>query len=115
MWAWGAELCLTIIGSSHVRSPLPAKMWATAVRHARVVGELTMLRAAVSSAKELTLGLSPYETSRVEVMNELATKFQRLEELCSWLEGTDARIYNLLLRPPPGQARWANHLEEAAG
>jgi hypothetical protein len=25
------------------------------------------------------------------------------------------RIYSLLLGQPPGQARWANHIEEAVG
>jgi hypothetical protein len=48
-------------------------------------------------------------------MNELATKFWRLEELCSWLEGPGARICSLFLGPPPGQARWADRLEEAIG
>jgi hypothetical protein len=77
---------------------------ATNIRHAGVVGELTVLRAAVSSTVELVLGCSPSETSRLEVMNELTTKFWELEELCSWLKGPGARICS-----------WANWLEEAAG
>jgi hypothetical protein len=48
-------------------------------------------------------------------MNELTTKFRRLEDLCSWLEGPGARIYSLLLELPLGQARWADYLDEAAG
>jgi hypothetical protein len=111
--AWGVELCLTIIGSSQVKSPLPAKMRATTLRHAVVVRELTALWVALSSVAEHMLERSPDETSRVEVMNKLAAKFWRLEELCSRPEGPGKRIYNLLLRPPPGQARWANCLEEA--
>jgi hypothetical protein len=90
-------------------------MWAGALRHAGVVGELTALQVAVSSAVELMLGRSPDETSRVEVMNELAAKFWRLEDLCSRLEGPDMRICSLLLMPPPGQARWVDYLEEVAG
>jgi hypothetical protein len=40
-----------------------------------VVGELTALRAAVSSTVELVLGCLTDETSQVEVMNELTAKF----------------------------------------
>jgi hypothetical protein len=69
----------------------------------------------VSSAVELVLGCSPGEASRVEVMNELTTKFQKLKELCSWPEGPSMRICSLLLGPPPNQACWANRLGEAAG
>jgi hypothetical protein len=59
LWAWGTELCLTIISSSQVKSPLPVKMWDAALCHTVVVGELTTLRTAVSSAAELMLGCSP--------------------------------------------------------
>jgi hypothetical protein len=59
--AWGAELCLTIVGLSAVKSPLMAWMRVTALHRARVVEELTVLRAAVSSATELVLGCSPGE------------------------------------------------------
>jgi hypothetical protein len=74
-------------------------MQAATLHHAAVVGELTALRAAVSSVTKLMLGLSPDKTSGVEVTNELAAKFWRLEELCLLLEGPDARICRLLLRP----------------
>jgi hypothetical protein len=100
--AWVVELCLTIIGPTKVKSRLSVRMWATALRHAGVVRELTMLRAVVSSAIELVLGCSPDETTWVDVMNELTTNFQRLEQLCSRLEGSGMRIYSLLLGPPPG-------------
>jgi hypothetical protein len=56
-------------------SPLLVRMRATALHHSEVVGELTMLRAVVSTAIELVLGSLPGEISWVEVMNELATKF----------------------------------------
>jgi hypothetical protein len=39
------------------------KMWAASLHHAGVVGELTMLRAVVSSVAELMFGRSPDETS----------------------------------------------------
>jgi hypothetical protein len=48
-------------------------------------------------------------------MSELAGQFQRLEELCSRLEGPGVRICDQLLGPSPGQAHWADRLEEAAG
>jgi hypothetical protein len=57
------------------------KLWAATLHQARVVGELTVLQVAVSSATKLMLGCSPNETSRVEVMNEVAVEFWRLEEL----------------------------------
>jgi hypothetical protein len=47
-------------------------------------------------------------------MNELVAKFQRQEELCSQLEEPGARIYYMLLGPPPSQAGWADRLAEAA-
>jgi hypothetical protein len=115
LWAWGAELCLTIVSLSTVKSPLMARMRVTTLHRARVVEELTVIRATVSSAVELVLGCSPGEASRVEVMNELTTKFQKLKELCSWPEGPGMRICSLLLGPPPNQACWANRLGEAAG
>jgi hypothetical protein len=89
------------------------RMWAATLHHAWVVGELTALRAAVSSTAELVLEPSPDETSQVEVMNELTTKFWRLNELCSWLEGPGVRICSLLLGPQSSQALWVDRLEEA--
>jgi hypothetical protein len=104
LWAWSTELCLTVIGSSHVRSPLSVRMQVAALRHTEVVRELTALWAAVSSAAKLVLGHSPGETSQVEVMSELTTKFHKLEELCSWLQGPGAYICSLLLGSSPDQA-----------
>jgi hypothetical protein len=59
------------------------RMQATALRHGGVVGDLTTLQAAVSSAGDLVLGCSLDQTSSVEVMNELTSKLWRLEKLCS--------------------------------
>jgi hypothetical protein len=75
-------------------------MWIVALHHIKMVGELAMLWAAVSSVVEVTLGHSPNETFRVEVLGELVAKFQRLEERCSCLEQPGMRIYDLLLGPP---------------
>jgi hypothetical protein len=111
--AWGAEFSFTIIGPSQVRIPLLARMQFTTLRDTEMAGELTVLRAAVSSTVDLVLGRSPGETSQVEVVNELVAKFQRLEELSSRLEGFGAWIYTLLVGPPTRQARWADHLDEA--
>jgi hypothetical protein len=81
--AWGAKLCLTIIGPSQVKSTLPTRMWATTLHHAMVIRELAVRQAVVTSAMERVLRRSPDETSRVDVMNELTAKIQKLEELCS--------------------------------
>jgi hypothetical protein len=50
-------------------------MWAAALRHTEMDGELTTLRAAVSSVMELVLERPPNETSQMEVTNELVAKF----------------------------------------
>jgi hypothetical protein len=89
-------------------------MRAAALRHIDMAMEVAALCAAVSSTVDLVLGHSPNETFWVEVMNELVAKFLRLEELSSRLEGPGRRIYDMLLGPPPSQARWADRLAEAA-
>jgi hypothetical protein len=113
LWAWGAKLCFIIIAPTQVRIPLSARLRATALCHTKMVGDLTPFRAVVSSTVELVLGRLLGETSRVEVVNELVTKFQRLEELCSRLKGPSMRIYALLIGLLASQSRWANHLDEA--
>jgi hypothetical protein len=40
----------------------------------------------VSSAAELAIGCLPNDTIRMEVLGELVTEFQKLEEWCSRLE-----------------------------
>jgi hypothetical protein len=63
------------------------RIWPAALHHTEMVREVTALQVGVSSTAELVLGHLPGEMSRVDVVNELVAKFQRLEELCSWLEG----------------------------
>jgi hypothetical protein len=46
-------------------------MWATVLHHTKMVEELAVLQAVVSSVVELVLGHSPDETSSVGVMNKL--------------------------------------------
>jgi hypothetical protein len=75
LWSWGVELCLSILGPSQVMSYLPMRMRAAALHHTGVVGELTMLCAAMSSATELVFRCSPSGSSRLEVMSELIAKF----------------------------------------
>jgi hypothetical protein len=112
---WGSELCLAIIGQPWVRNHLLEGMWATALRNTEMGGDLAVLRAVVSSTVESVLGRSSDETFRVEVMGELAVEFWKQEEQRSWLERPSARICDLLLGPPPGQARLADHLDEVVG
>jgi hypothetical protein len=108
-------LCPSIIGPSQVSSPLPTRMRATTLCHAGVVRELTVLRASMSSTTERVLGRSPGRSSWMEAVNKLTLKLQQLEELCSWLKRSCARICNPLLGPLPDQSCWADRLEEAAG
>jgi hypothetical protein len=86
-----------------------------ALCHTEMARELSVLRAAVSSAMELVLGHSPSGTVCMDVVDEFATKFQKMEDRRSWLERPAARIYDLLLGPPTCQARLADHLDEATG
>jgi hypothetical protein len=97
-----------------VRNCLPVGMRVAALRHADVVEELAVLRVVVSSIAKLVLGHSPDETFQVEVMDELVAKFQRLEELCSWLERPSMRISDLLLGSSLDQAQWADRQSKAA-
>jgi hypothetical protein len=92
---------------------LSVRMRAATLYHIEIAGQLTVLRATISSTMELVLGRSHNETTRVEVTNELFVKFWRHEELCSRLMGPGVRIYDLLLGPPPSQARWVDYLTEA--
>jgi hypothetical protein len=97
-----------------VRNCLPEGMRAAALRHADVVEELAVLQVVVSSIAKLVLGHSPDESFQVEVMDELVAKFQRLEELCSWLERPGMRISDPLLGPSLDQAQWADRQGKAA-
>jgi hypothetical protein len=48
--AWGAELCLAIVGPSQVRSHMLARMQTATLRHTEMAEEFAALQAAVSSA-----------------------------------------------------------------
>jgi hypothetical protein len=54
-----------------------------ALRHTEMAGELAALRAVVSSTVESVLGRSPNDIFHMEVVGELAVKFQKMEERCS--------------------------------
>jgi hypothetical protein len=51
----------------------------------------------------------------MKVISKLVGQFQRLEELCSQLEGPGARIYDQLLGPSPNQAHWADVWRRQSG
>jgi hypothetical protein len=50
-------------------------MWIATLYHTEMAEELATLRTVMSSAVEFTLGCSPDETFRVEVVDELVAKF----------------------------------------
>jgi hypothetical protein len=77
---WGSKLFLAIIGPPRVRNHLSEGIRAAALHHTKMARELATLQVAVSSAIESMLGRSPDGTFSVEVVGELAAKFQRLEE-----------------------------------
>jgi hypothetical protein len=110
--AHGIELCLAIFSMPRVRNHLLERMRVAAFRRTKMAREPDVLQAAVSSAVELVLGRSPDETIQVDVVSELIAEFWRLGELCSLLERHGSRIYDLLLGPSLGQARWADRLNE---
>jgi hypothetical protein len=113
LWDRGNELCLAIVGPSQARNHLLERIRAAAIHHIEMVGELAVLWVAMTYAIELVLGRSPDETFRVELMDKVVAQFRKLEELCSQLEQPSASICDLLLGPPPDQARWADRLDEA--
>jgi hypothetical protein len=76
--------------------------------------ELAALRASVSTTVELVPGRSPNNTFHVEVVRELVTEFQKMEDRRSWLERPTTVICDLLLGLPPGRARLADRLDEVA-
>jgi hypothetical protein len=86
----------------------------TTLHHTEIAGELAVLRAAVPTAVESVLGHSPSDTYHVEVVDEMAVEFEKMEDRHSRLEWPAARIYDLLLGTPPGRAWLADLLDEAA-
>jgi hypothetical protein len=113
--SWGSELCHAINGPPRVRHHLSQGMWHATLSHTEMVREFAALQAVLSSAAKSALGHSPNDTFHMEVVGELVTKFQKLEEWRSRLERPAVRIYDLLLGPPPNQALLANRLDEATG
>jgi hypothetical protein len=99
----GSKLCLAIVNPPWVRNHLSDGMWIMALHHTEMARELVALRVALSSTVELVLGRSLEETFQVEVVHELVAEFWKLEERCSRLEWPGARIYDLVLGPPPSQ------------
>jgi hypothetical protein len=95
LWAWGAELCLAIVGPSWVWSHLSTGCGSLPSAILKWLGSSLHFRWQYLLPWSLCWGHSPNETVLVEVMNELVAKFRRLEELCSWLEGPSTR-------PPDG-------------
>jgi hypothetical protein len=83
------------------------------VCHTKMDGEHAALRVAVSFAVKSVLGRSLRDIFRVEVMGELAAKFQKMEDRRSWLQWPITRVCDLLLGPPPDRARLVDHLDEA--
>jgi hypothetical protein len=78
-----------------------------------MTGEAIVFQVVLSCATESVLVRSPSDTSRVEVVGELATEFEKVEDWHSWLEWPATRICDLLLRPPLGRDRLADRLDEA--
>jgi hypothetical protein len=78
-----------------------------------MVRELAALQAVVSSAAKSVLGHSPSDIFHVGVVGELAIEFHNMEERWSRLEWPAAKIYDLLLGPPPSRAWLADRLDEA--
>jgi hypothetical protein len=50
------------------------------LHHTEMAGELAALQVAASFAAESVLGHLPSDTFRVDVLGELATEFQKMEE-----------------------------------
>jgi hypothetical protein len=80
-------------------------MQITALRHVEIAEEHASLRAVVSSAVEFTLGHSPNDAFQLEFVDKLIAEFQKQEERRSRLERPGARVSDLILRSPYGQAR----------
>jgi hypothetical protein len=87
-----------------VRHHLSEGMWLAALRLTKMVGELAMLQATMSSAMESVLGRPPSDAFHMEVVGDLPTKFQKMEHRLSRLEWPAMRICHLLLGPPTDPA-----------
>jgi hypothetical protein len=52
---------------------------------------------------------------QVDIVDEMLIKFLEQAKWCSCFENSSMRLYDLILRPPLGQVRLADQLEEAVG
>jgi hypothetical protein len=71
-----------------------------------MVGELAALRVSLSSTAESVLGCLPDEIFHIEVMGELGSKFQRLEEWFLWLQRVATKIWTCSLGHHPVGPDW---------
>jgi hypothetical protein len=79
-------------------------MQLVALCHTKMAKEVAAFWAAVSSTVESVLQCLPRNTACAEVVGELAAELQKVDGHHSKLKRLAARICDLLLRPPPGQA-----------
>jgi hypothetical protein len=52
---------------------------------------------------------------QVDIVDEMLIEFSEQAKWCSCFENSGMRLYDLILRPPLGQVRLADQLEEAVG
>jgi hypothetical protein len=71
----GSELCQAIVSPPTVQGHLLEGMKSATICHTELAGQLTALRAAVSSATQFVLGCSPSEALWVEVVDEMLFEF----------------------------------------
>jgi hypothetical protein len=76
----GSELCHAIIVPPWARHHLTKGMLLAALHHTEMVGVLAALQVAVSTAAESVLGHLASDTFHVEVVSELATELQKMED-----------------------------------
>jgi hypothetical protein len=51
----------------------------------------------------------------VDIVDEMLVEFSEQAKWCSCFENSGMRLYDLILRPPLGQVRLADQLEEVVG
>jgi hypothetical protein len=110
----GSELCLVIVSPPRARRMSEGMRLAT-LHHNEMVRELAAFRAMVSTTVESVLRRSPNNVARAEVVGELVAELHRVEGHHSKLQRPTDKICDLQLRPPPGRAWLADHLEEVVG
>jgi hypothetical protein len=76
---WGSELCYAITSPPQAKHHLSEGMQHATLRHTEMVEQFVTFQALLTSAAESMLGCSPSDTSCVELVGELVTKFQKVE------------------------------------